>query len=296
MMKQTFLVIEPPEKDLGGFKVRRALPSVGCRHISYFVFFDHMGPAEMSRDHGMDVRPHPHINLATVTYLFEGSIMHRDSLGTQQLIEAGDVNWMTAGRGIVHSERTPREGSANLKMHGIQIWVALPKEKEEIEPSFSHHAEKTLPFFKKQGAQLRLILGEIFGQISPVQIDSKIFYLDAHLAKSESLDLDLPLHAECGIYIISGSLQISSPAHEDKIVSKSCLVSIALDQKDVVFTASENCHFVIFGGEPLAEPRHIWWNFVSTSKERIEQAKVDWSNQSMGQVPGETEFIPLPKQ
>jgi redox-sensitive bicupin YhaK (pirin superfamily) len=295
-MKEAFLVIQPPEKDLGGFKVRRALPTINCRNISYFVFFDHMGPAEMSREHGMDVRPHPHINLATVTYLFEGSIMHRDSLGTKQLIEAGDVNWMTAGRGIVHSERTPREGPPNLKMHGIQIWVALPKNKEEIEPSFSHYAESNLPVFQKDGAKLRLILGEIFGHQSPVKIHSKIFYLDSHLSQKENLNLELPKDSECGIYIVSGSLQVLTLNHKAQSISKCELLWISPNQSGFNFTASEDCHFVIFGGEALDGPRHIWWNFVSTSKERIEKAKLDWANQTMGRVPGETEFIPLPNQ
>ncbi len=291
---QNLKVIRPPEKDLGGFSVRRALPTTACRNISYFVFFDHMGPAEMSRERGLNVRPHPHINLATVTYLFDGSIIHRDSLGTKQLIEAGDVNWMTAGRGIVHSERTPHEGPENLKIHGIQIWVALPKEKEEIAPSFFHHAKSSLPTFTKDDAELRLILGEIFGHISPVQIDSEIFYLDARLNSKKNLSLELPSGIESGIYVIDGEIEIFNDKAESEFISKSTLVVFEPNHKFKI-TAKSDSHFVLLGGAPLPEPRHMWWNFISTSKERIEKAKQDWIAQTMGRIPGETEYIPLPE-
>ncbi len=295
-MNEKLLTIHPHARDLGGFSVRRALPNIQKRTISYFVFFDHLGPAEIGPDRGMDVRPHPHIALSTVTYLFSGSILHRDSLGSVQLIEAGDVNWMTAGYGIVHSERTPRDKVKNSILHGLQIWVALPKNKEEMPPSFNHFAKKSLPFFKKDGAQLTLILGEIFGKVSPVGIESNIFYLNANLSAGQKLQLEFPKSHEVGIYLISGTLEISDIGYGDapEIHSKLTLIVLKINRKYSLL-AKADCHFVIFGGEPLPEPRYMWWNFVSSSQGRIENAKVAWASQEMGTVPGETEFIPLPQ-
>ncbi len=294
-MSSKLLAIHPHDRDLGGFSVRRALPNIQKRSISYFVFFDHMGPAEMSSDKGMDVRPHPHIALATVTYLFSGSILHRDSLGSKQLIEAGDVNWMTAGSGIVHSERTPRDKNEKFTMHGLQIWVALPKNKEEMAPSFQHYPGKTLPEFKKDDAQLKLILGEMFGKTSPVQTEANIFYVDAKLKAGEQLNLELPKGQESGIYLVKGSLDILeiATAETPETFPQWTLIVLNLNRK-YILKAKEDCHFVFFGGEPLPEPRFMWWNFISTSKARIENAKAAWAAQQMGQVPGETEFIPLP--
>lgn len=284
------VVINGHEKDLGSFSVRRLLPFQSKRSVGPFVFFDHMGPAQLTMENGMAVRPHPHIGLSTVTYLFEGCIMHRDSLGTKQPIFPGEVNWMTAGKGIVHSERTPKEPE-NFKdrMEGLQIWIALPKEFEEVEPSFINFPSTALPNFKVNEADITLILGEAFNHKSPVPIYSKLFYLDVKLQSGNNLSLMFNEKEEFAIYIISGKLKI-----KDETYNPYQMITFSQGES-VIAEATEDTRFVVIGGEPLSEPRYMWWNFVSSSKERIERAKYDWINNNFDKVPDETEFIPLPE-
>jgi redox-sensitive bicupin YhaK (pirin superfamily) len=285
------LLIEPRLHDLGdGFNVRRVLPFRLRRHVGPFVFFDHMGPAALAPGRGLDVRPHPHIGLATVTYLYEGAIAHRDSLGSEQVIRPGDVNWMTAGRGIVHSERTPApERAAGHRVHGIQTWVALPKEHEEVEPGFFHHPAATLPQAERDGVRLRVIAGEAFGLRSPVRVYAPTLYVDVEFLRESVLVLP-PEHEERAIYLVQGQASVDGeplPAEHMRVVAPG---------GDVAIAASAGTRLMLCGGAPLDGERTIWWNFVSSSKERIERAKADWLAQRFGQVPGETEFIPLPEQ
>lgn len=279
-------IIEGHSKDLGGFTIKRLLPAAKARSVGPFIFFDHMGPAEFPPGKGIDVRPHPHIGLATVTYLFEGEILHRDSLGYVQAIQPGAVNWMTAGRGIVHSERTaPDVRARGHKLHGIQTWVALPVSDEETDPSFHHHPAASLPQFEISGVTMRAILGEAFGRRAPVRVFSRIFYLDAEFPAGARLTLP-PEHHERGLYLVEGSLRIDgrSFAEGDFAVFE--------PGKTVAIDANLASRAMILGGDPVDGPRHLVWNFVSSRPERIEQAKRDWAAQAMGQVPGETEFIP----
>lgn len=278
-------------KDLGGgFTVRRLLPDAKRRAVGPFVFFDHFGPVTVHPGAGHDVRPHPHIGLATVTYLFEGAIQHRDNLGYNQTIEPGAINWMTAGRGIVHSERRPdalREVSS--VNHGIQLWVALPQADEEAEPSFVHTPAAAIPELALDGAQVRVLVGSAFGQTSPVQAQARMVYLDVQLAPGAALDLP-PLAEELALYAVDAGLQVNGepvPAHH-MVVLPAGEVSALL--------APTGVRLMVLGGDALDAPRFVWWNFVSSRKERIVQAAQDWEAQRMGQIPGETEFIPLPKQ
>ena len=274
--------------DLGGFAVRRVLPSAQQRHVGPFVFLDLIGPARFAPGVGMDVRPHPHIGLATVTYLFEGAIHHRDSLGSDQVIRAGDVNWMTAGRGIVHSERTPVPERANGQgMHGLQFWVGLPQRFEEVEPSFVHHPQAQLPEWDEAGVRLRLIAGRAFGREAPTEVLSPLFFLDATLPAGGSLRL-APEYSERALMLVSGDIDVSGES-----VPEGETVSFAADETVEVRSVG-GARIALFGGEPLDGPRRMWWNFVSSSLERIEQAKEDWRAQRLGRVPGEVEFIPLP--
>jgi redox-sensitive bicupin YhaK (pirin superfamily) len=283
-------VIVPRPRDLGGFSVRRVLPATLRRNIGGFVFLDHMGPAEFAPGHGIDVRPHPHIGLATVTYLFEGRIIHRDSLGSVQAIVPGDVNWMTAGRGIVHSERS--EDSDRLKtrtMHGLQLWVALPLSHEETAPSFAHHDAADLPMAEMGGARIRVIVGTAFGLTSPVETLSALFFADATLPAGASLELDAG-YAERAAYIVDGEITV------DGAVFEAGRLTAFHPGSPVVVTAVTDSRLAFLGGEPLDAPRHLWWNFVSSSKDRIERAKAEWARDRFGvEVPGETEFIPLPE-
>lgn len=277
--------------DLGdGFIVRRLLPHAQARHIGPFVFFDHMGPVQMAPGRGMDVRPHPHIGLATVTYLFEGAIRHRDSLGSVQDIRPGDVNWMTAGRGVVHSERTPdAERASGQGMHGIQIWVALPQSAQEVEPEFHHHPAATLPVLRSDGVTLRLVVGTALGFSSPVRVFAPMFYLAAEFAAGGRFVLPAE-YAERAIYALDGELTVGGkplPAGQ---------MAHLVAGTEVEILAAAPTRAVFFGGAPLDGERHLFWNFVSSSRERIEQAKQDWQAQRLGQVPGESEFIPLPSQ
>lgn len=283
-------VIKSHEKDLGGFTVRRVLPAAEHRRVGPFIFFDHLGPARFAAGTGMDVRPHPHIGLSTLTYLFEGQILHRDSLGFVQNIEPGAVNWMTAGKGIVHSERTPDELRATgFDMHGLQIWIALPDGKEEIEPSFHHHPTGSLPTFEKEGVRMRLVAGEAFGQRSPVTTHSPLFYLDVEAQAGAAIPLP-DEYPERAVYVVSGEIEIDSETyHGPRMLVLNEGVRPAI-------TAKTTSRLMLLGGAPLASDRTVWWNFSSSSKARIEAAKQDWKEGRFGQVPGETEFIPLPEK
>jgi len=285
-------VIAPRTVDLGdGFSVRRALPSARTRMVGPFVFFDHFGPAEFRGGNGLDVRPHPHIGLATVTYLFDGEIMHRDSLGTAVPIRPGEVNWMTAGRGIVHSERTrPERRVDHEPIHGLQMWVALPSAKEEMEAGFAHHTTEEFPLVNDNGKQVRVVVGSLYGAASPVPTVHETVFGDVHLAAGHTLPLDAD-HEERALYMVDGTIDISG----DRFERGQLLVFKPGDT--VTIKATSDAHFAILGGAPMDGPRHIWWNFVSSRKERIEQAKADWTAGHFGTVPGdEIEFIPLPEK
>ena len=284
-------VIVPGTRDLGGFEVRRALPSRERQMIGPFIFFDQMGPAEFRSGHGVNVRPHPHINLATVTYLFEGEIIHRDSLGTMQPIQPGAVNWMTAGRGIVHSERTSPEVKARgSRLFGMQTWVALPAAYEENEPSFAHYDGAALPVLEAEGKHVRLVVGEAWGLRSPVKTLSDTIYADVSLDPGAAVPLNTA-HEERGVYVISGTVDIAG----DRFPSGQLLVFRPKDAITIRNTGNGAAHFVVIGGEAMDGPRHIWWNFVSSRPERIEQAKADWKAGRFEPVLGDTEeYIPLP--
>jgi redox-sensitive bicupin YhaK (pirin superfamily) len=282
-------VIVPRPRDIGGFEVRRVLPSPERRSIGPFVFFDQMGPAELAPGSGIDVRPHPHIGLATVTYLFAGTLVHRDSLGSVQSIEPGAVNWMTAGRGIVHSERSDDElKKQRQKLYGIQIWVGLPKQHEETNPDFTHYAAELLPQVEGEGKTIRVIAGSLFGKASPVKTFSKLFYGDAACRPGASVSLDNE-YEERGIYLLEGMVEIAGQTFEP-----GRLLAFSSGDEVTVKTISA-ARLLLLGGEPLDGPRQVWWNFVSSSRERIEQAKADWKHGRFAPVPGDSEFIPLPE-
>jgi redox-sensitive bicupin YhaK (pirin superfamily) len=279
--------IVPRTRDLGdGFQVRRALPDAKRRTVGPFVFFDEMGPVRLAPGGGLDVRPHPHIGLATVTYLFEGQIMHRDSLGTVQPIRPGEVNWMTAGSGIVHSERSPDAlRAAGPALHGIQTWIALPAAEEESAPAFSHH--EGLPQTQEGGVTLRLILGDLLGFSSPVPTLSPTFYADVSLAAGSRLAVPAQ-HEERAIYVVQGRIAIGA----DTAAAGEMLVLET--GAEVIVRAEEPARLMLLGGAPLDGPRYVWWNFVSSRRERIQHAADDWKQGRFAAVSGETEFIPLP--
>ena len=283
------LVIEPRVRDLGGFEVRRVLPHARRRLIGPFIFFDHMGPMSFASGRGVDVRPHPHICLATVTYLFDGDLLHRDSLGSVQLIRPGDVNWMVAGRGIVHSERTSPEARARgARLHGIQSWVALPLAFEETEPSFHHHAAAELPHVACDGVHLRLIAGHGWGAASPVVTYSDMYYADASFEPGGHLVIPEE-HGERGIYLVEGSLQVDGGA----AFQAGRLIVLAASG-DVTIRSSRGARAMLLGGNPLDGERHIWWNFVASTTARIERAARQWAEHGFPEVPGDHERIPLP--
>jgi hypothetical protein len=281
-------VIEAKPHDLGGFEVRRVLPAAGRQMVGPFIFFDHIGPAEFAPGRGIDVRPHPHICLATVTYLFEGEIVHRDSLKFVQPIRPGDVNWMTAGRGIVHSERTGDElRRSGSRIHGIQTWVALPRAAEETAPAFFHHPAASLPQLQAPGLTARVIAGTAFGERSPVETFSPTLYVDLQMSADATLEIPRE-HPERALYIAAGRIGLDGGQF-----APGSMVVLEPDASVNVRALTE-ARLLLLGGAPLEGRRYIWWNFVASSRERIEQAKNDWVQMRFGKVPGETEFIPLP--
>jgi redox-sensitive bicupin YhaK (pirin superfamily) len=283
-------IIGGRERDLGGFVVRRVLPDHHTPMVGPFIFFDHLGPARFAPGQGIDVRPHPHIALATVTYLFEGSLQHRDSVGSVRDIQPGDVNWMTAGRGIVHSERTPaatRAGGAAV--HGIQSWVALPDGHEDVDAAFAHYPAADLPQRSSAGTQFSVIAGEAFGLTSPVATLWPTLYVDARMHAAATLDVP-DAHAERAVYVAQGELQV-----DDVRLGEGQMAVFAAGGRPRL-TATRDSRVMLLGGAKFPTPRYIWWNFVASSHERIEQAKQRWLRQEFPGVPGETEFIPLPKQ
>ena len=280
------LIIEPKEKDLGEFTVRRVLPAPEKRMVGSFIFFDHMGPAEFPPGQGIQVRPHPHIGIATVTYLFEGEIMHRDNLGFVQPIQCGAVNLMTAGSGIVHSERAGDDLNETSRLHGIQSWMALPESEEERDAAFQHYPAADLPDIDIDGVRVRVIIGEAYGHVSPVHAYSSTLYLECLMPKGSELTLP-DTYAEIGAYVVSGSVAIDDRSYGGGVM--------AVGSADAVMAlvAEEESRVMVVGGEPLGK-RYIYWNFVSSSRERIEKAKSDWREGKFGKIPGEDEFIPLP--
>lgn len=289
------MIITARERDLGSFSVRRILPYATHRMVGPFIFFDHMGPAQFAPGETMDVRPHPHINLATVTYLFEGKIRHRDSLGSDQLIEPGAINWMTAGHGIVHSERTPDDmRRTGGRLNGIQCWVALPEEHEETNPSFRHHPANTLPEFSIEGVNCKLLLGKAYGHESPVRVHSKLFYLDVRMPKGAKLTLPHD-HQEAALYLVEGQLQDG----KDTIAALS--MRVREENETLTVEALQDSRLMILGGDTLGK-RFIFWNFVSSSEQKIEEAKAAWSkgpgaSSRFPQIPDDhDEFIPLPAE
>jgi hypothetical protein len=283
-------VIGGRQRDLGGFVVRRILPAEARQMVGPFIFFDHLGPTQFEAGQGIDVRPHPHIALATVTYLFSGSLEHRDSLGNVREIRPGDVNWMTAGRGIAHSERTPRLArAAGEKIHGIQSWVALPDDHEDVEPDFTHYPANALPQGARDGMEFSVIAGEAFGLRSPVRTLWPTLYVHANFAAGASLRLPAE-HAERAMYVVQGSLSIDGAT-----IPEGQLVVFESGSVPAV-SAPESAQAMLLGGAQFPWPRHIWWNFVASTPERIDAAKLRWANRQFAPVPGETEFIPLPRQ
>jgi redox-sensitive bicupin YhaK (pirin superfamily) len=282
-------VIVPRSRDLGGFSVRRALPSAQKRMVGPFIFFDQMGPSEFLLGAGIDVRPHPHIGLSTVTYLFDGEIMHRDSLGTILPIRPGELNWMTAGRGIVHSERTPPAlRSTGSQLFGIQSWVALSAKDEENAPDFVHYGADQMPVISGEGKAVRVIVGSVLGATSPVKASTPTFYADVSLDAGAAFPLD-PDYDERAIYTVSGEIEIAGDVFGPNIL----LVFRPGDR--ITVRAKTKARLMALGGEPMDGPRHIWWNFVSSRQDRIEQAKADWKAARFDGVPGDPEFIPLPE-
>ncbi|HET6565289.1 MAG TPA: pirin family protein [Xanthomonadales bacterium] len=281
------LRIKPHEKDLGGFSVRRILPSAERRMVGPFVFFDHMGPAEFPPGEGIQVRPHPHIGIATITYLFEGEIIHRDSLGYVQPIQCGAVNLMTAGRGIVHSERAGDDLHTVSRLHGIQSWIALPVEQEECEPDFLHYPADSLPEINLEGSTIRVIMGEAFGQASPVKTYSRTLYLECAMQAGARLELPAG-QQELAIYVASGEIQSAGETYPEGVMA------VAGDARAISIQANSDSRVMVIGGDSLG-PRTVWWNLVSSSKDRIEQAKLDWKEGRFTSVPGDNEFIPLPE-
>ncbi|NQZ01508.1 MAG: pirin family protein [Bdellovibrionales bacterium] len=285
-------IFAPSEKDLGdGFKVNRMLPRnrEGRKMVGPFIFWDHMGPVEVKKPEQMAVRPHPHIGLATLTYLFSGGIMHKDSLGYEQPIRPGEVNWMVAGKGIVHSERTaPLEGIVGQHIHGIQSWIALPKEYEEIDPAFYHYPKEEMPVLQVGGSEMTLVAGTAQGQASPVKIYSDTLYLVGDLKAGDEFELQLDSNREAAVYAPQSKIEVDG----EPVDAKSLVIYEV--GECLKFKVLEDGPITIFGGEPFPEDRHIFWNFVSTSKERIQKAKEDWKGKRFDMVEGDDEFIPLP--
>jgi redox-sensitive bicupin YhaK (pirin superfamily) len=285
---ESVLIINAKTKDIAGFPVRRALPAIERRMIGPFVFLDQMGPTRLGPGQRLEVRPHPHIGLSTMTYLFEGDILHRDSLGTVQTIQPGAINWMTAGRGIAHSERTPVEAARNAALSGIQFWVALPRSHEEIDPAFVHLEANELPVLADRKVSVRVIAGTAFGQESPLSAPHPMLCMDVALSKDATWQVPTD-HTERALYVASGEVEVAGANHAQG------RLLVFPDGHLVEVRAISDARLMVLGGEPMDGPRHIWWNFVSSSKDRIEQAKLDWKLGRFTGVPGETDFIPLPE-
>ena len=281
-------ILTPHVKDIGGFDVRRVLPGFPHKMVGPFIFFDHMGPARFPPGKGVDVRPHPHIGLATVTYLFDGAIVHRDSLGRVQRIEPGDVNWMTAGAGIVHSERTaPQDRPAGPRLHGIQTWLALPVKHEQVEPNFSHYSKATLPVISGPGAELRVIAGHAYGARAPAAVYSEVLYVAAEMQPGAKIEVP-PEHEERGVYLVEGDVRLSGAPLAPQTMA------VLPEGGTFVIEAASFVRLMLLGGAKMDGDRHIWWNFVASSRELMEAAKQRWRDGRFSAVPGETEFIPLP--
>ncbi len=281
------LLLKPRERDLGGFMVRRYLPHPRCSKVGPFVFFDHFGPADFAPGDGINIKPPPHIGLATVSYLYAGEIRHRDSLGVVQDIKPGEVNWMTAGSGIVHSERSsPEKLASGQRLNGLQVWVGLPEEAEEVEPEFFHYGRENIPDAGEGDQRLRVIAGRAYGTTSPVKTYSPLFYVDAWLPRGSRVTAPME-YPERAVYVLSGAVQ-----YRDLLVKAQDMLVFEAGH-DVELAAQEDTALVMFGGDPLSQ-RHVYWNFVSSSRERLEQAKAAWRENRFPPVPGDDEFIPLP--
>ena len=289
-MSNIKLIIEERAASIGKFMVGRLLPFRQKRMVGPFIYIDHMGPVKLSEKENFDVPPHPHIGLSTLTFLFEGSIMHRDTLGNEVEIKPGAVNWMTAGKGIVHSERTPEYlRYSQINMHGLQIWVALPKDLEQMEPEFFHIEENQIPRWKEGDLEFKLVAGEAFGRKSPVPVYSKLYMLEIKSRTKQSLNIGDQLYGESGLYILDGAIESEGNIYDPK------QLLVAKDSKLCEFTIHANSTIYIFGGEPFPEKRFIDWNFVSSNKELIEEAKQKWKAQAFPKIEGDnTEFIPYP--
>lgn len=293
-MSNIGLIIEEKAADIGNFLVGRLLPFREKRAVGPFVFIDHMGPAELKDYQNLDVPPHPHIGLSTLTYLLEGSIFHRDSIGSAIEIQPGAVNWMTAGKGVVHSERTPEYlRQTDKKLHGFQIWVGLPKHLEQSEPTFHHTEAEELPEWEENGVHYKLIAGEAFGKKSPVPVHSKLFFIEIKTKDPQNIKIGKDLYGEAAMYVLDGTVDIEGNNYGSR------QLLIAKDTKLCEFGMSENATVYLFGGESFEEERFIFWNFVNSDKERLEEAKVNWHDQNhdaFPPVPGdEEEYVPLPK-
>lgn len=293
-MSNTQLIIEERAANIGNFMVGRLLPFRQKRAVGPFTFIDHMGPAKLGKEENLDVAPHPHIGLSTLTYLFEGSIEHKDSLGSKIEIKPGAVNWMTAGKGVVHSERTPEYlRNTEKTLHGLQIWVALPKHLENIEPSFVHIEEKDIPHWKEQGAEFKLIAGKAFNKTSPVPVYSELYFIEIKSNEKQQITIGKDLYGESALYILKGSINADGHNYGPKqilVAKESTLCAFEMEPETTLY---------IFGGIPFEEERFIHWNFVNSDKEVIEQAKTDWKNQNLSAFPkvigDENDYVPLPK-
>lgn len=282
-------VVDARPRELAGFNIRRLLPARGCRMVGPFVFFDHMGPVQLLTGQGVDVWPHPHIGLATVTYVLDGELIHRDSLGSRQAIRPGEINWMTAGRGIAHSERTsPELRQTGSNLHALQMWVGLPKANEEMDPVFRHYAASSLAELETDAGRIRVLVGSAYGHESQVQTMSSTFLIDAELGPNSELPLP-DLHQERAVYVVAGTV------FSDGQRAESGRMLVFAPGAKTLIRAESDARVILLGGDPLDGPRHIWWNFVSSSQERIEQAKRDWKEHRFPKIPGdEIDLTPLP--
>jgi redox-sensitive bicupin YhaK (pirin superfamily) len=289
-MSNINMIIEERPADIGNFLVGRLLPFRNKRMVGPFIFIDHMGPANLKDYQNIDIGPHPHIGLSTLTYLFEGAIMHKDTLGNNVEIQPGQVNWMTAGKGIVHSERTPEYlRHTDKSLHGLQIWVALPKDLEEMEPNFYHADVEDIPSWEEDGVKFKLIAGQAFDRTSPVPVYSPLFFVEIKSEERKTVNIGKHLFGEAGLYILEGSVESEGIVHEPK------RILVSKNSELCEFTMEAGTTIYIFGGEAFPEERLIYWNFVATNRELIERAKTSWQQQNYPLIEGETGFIPLPE-